>query len=362
MEQSVFYRETGPYGSQLVRSVRPDNQIVQYQLQLMTRSRPRWTVSCYLRYQNGQPQICHEITGLKAMDSFFEAYELCSDTGVLILKVLLKHLLAAEDYLMPINQFSLHPSNIYCTVDSTAFVDIQLVFWPIREQPDKQDELSLLIRSLLDSFNMAESEKAFMTAYQSGGIRKLAMLLETKDPGESRADNDREKTLCPTDKLAQIGSRLLSWLCQSKEVIVTNISRLLHELSSWLNYKAHEDQQQDNQTVLLPADPANFRMALIAAGKPGTPEENEGLRAYILVDEFMIGRDLKTCDLCLNESGIGRQHARILRRAGSFYIIDLGSRNGTYMDSKRLVKNAESLLPDQCVLQFADQTYYFQAD
>ena len=93
--------------------------------------------------------------------------------------------------------------------------------------------------------------------------------------------------------------------------------------------KGHEQTQTedgDGQTVLLSSDPAGFRMAMLAEGKPGTPEEHEGLRAFILVDEFIIGRDLKQADLVLPDPGIGRLHARITRRAGSFFINDLGSK------------------------------------
>ena len=103
-------------------------------------------------------------------------------------------------------------------------------------------------------------------------------------------------------------------------------------------------------------------MAMLAEGKPGTPEENEGLRAFILVDEFIIGRDPKNADLVLTDPGVGRIHARIIRRAGSFLISDLGSKNGTSLDGKKLLRHEETLLPDRCILQFADRAFYFQAD
>ncbi|MBP8989708.1 MAG: FHA domain-containing protein, partial [Clostridia bacterium] len=95
---------------------------------------------------------------------------------------------------------------------------------------------------------------------------------------------------------------------------------------------------------------------------PGTPAEHEGRRAFILVEEFVIGRDPKKVDLCLPDPSIGRMHARIVRRAGSFFICDLGSGNGTHLDGRRLPKHEEYLLPDQCLLQFADQLFYFQAE
>lgn len=118
----------------------------------------------------------------------------------------------------------------------------------------------------------------------------------------------------------------------------------------------------EGQTLLLSANPADFRMAMLAEGKPGTPEENEGLRAFILVDEFIIGRDPRNADLVVDDPGVGRIHARIIRRTGSFFICDLGSKNGTCLDGRKLMRNTEDLLPDRCFLQFANRAFYFQAD
>lgn len=50
---------------------------------------------------------------------------------------------------------------------------------------------------------------------------------------------------------------------------------------------------------------------------------------------FTIGRR-RSCDLCLLDTGISREHARIEYRDGIYYIIDLGSTNGTYVNSVRV--------------------------
>ena len=121
-------------------------------------------------------------------------------------------------------------------------------------------------------------------------------------------------------------------------------------------------ENEQNQTVLLNSHDDHFRMAMLSEGLPGSAEESEGLRAFILIDEFIIGRDGKTVDLALQQQTIGRRHARIIRREGTFFIIDLGSKNGTSLDGRRLNKYQEYLMPDRCRLQFADVSMYFQVD
>lgn len=59
--------------------------------------------------------------------------------------------------------------------------------------------------------------------------------------------------------------------------------------------------------------------------------EHTGLRVSIESDSFVIGRD-EECDLVLNDRAISRQHARIWREEGQFYIIDLESKNGTWVN------------------------------
>lgn len=116
-----------------------------------------------------------------------------------------------------------------------------------------------------------------------------------------------------------------------------------------------------DQTVLLQAVQTHLRFGLLSEKFPGSPEELEGLRAYILVDEFVIGRDHRLCDFTLPSPAMGRRQARIIRREGVFFVADLGSKNGTSLDGRRLNKFEEYELPDQCRLEFADMSFYFSA-
>jgi hypothetical protein len=205
------------------------------------------------------------------------------------------------------------------------------------------DEMAVIQQSL--------SEKGF------NGLLSVLQTPQSRLP-ESDQDELMQKQVLSV-KMRKLSNRFRLF----RDLLNRCVKNLLNIWKSLMNKQDDgEDPAEDCQTVLMVANPADFRMAMLAEGQPGTPEENEGLRAFILVDEFLIGRDPKDADLCLSDPGIGRLHARITRRAGSFFICDLGSRNGTRLDNRRLLKNAEQLLPDQCVLQFAERPFYFQAD
>jgi hypothetical protein len=83
--------------------------------------------------------------------------------------------------------------------------------------------------------------------------------------------------------------------------------------------------------------------------------EEAGAKFPITRDEFIIGRwdadngifpdiDLDSID---QEAKVSRRHARILQRDGSFYVEDLGSTNGTYVNrGRRLLPGTPQPLAD----------------
>lgn len=68
-----------------------------------------------------------------------------------------------------------------------------------------------------------------------------------------------------------------------------------------------------------------------------TVEEGDraGQRITIHGDDFIIGRD-EDCDLVLTERQISRQHIRIWHEGDSYYVEDLESKNGTWVNGEQL--------------------------
>jgi len=408
--------ESGCCSNLLVWSPENPADLVQYQLHLLVRQRPGYLLPCFLRFREGKPELCLDLTGLDPIDQAVTGNDLNPRNGRSLLLELLEALQDAVDRLLPIRQFSLHPSLIFHDADSK----LKLAFWPANtassENSDEEDfrEIQSLLRSIGQAYHLPSGEiERYMQEGRHGGINLLYQQVAAESAG-----SDACQTVLPGDQ--PIGQKArtrnppvwksrrfvglfamhflgvgmvvcqflihLAWPGPVKSALIIymasltvldivsltglKFSRVRQAVSSlvhWLGAllfvpKKMNTGEADAQTVLLAANPADFRMALLSEGLPGTPEENEGLRAYILIDEFVIGRDQKTSDLCLNDPGVGRQHARIIRRAGSFFICDLGSRNGTCLDGRKILKNVENILPDQCQISFAGRSFYFQAD
>jgi pSer/pThr/pTyr-binding forkhead associated (FHA) protein len=97
-----------------------------------------------------------------------------------------------------------------------------------------------------------------------------------------------------------------------------------------------------NISIPLISDPAleesivqKKHQGLIDELKPGTAMlitlDAAGQRFLIDNDFVNIGRDAKT-DIFLNDSSVSRRHVEITRRDNRFFIQDVGSLNGTYVN------------------------------
>jgi pSer/pThr/pTyr-binding forkhead associated (FHA) protein len=64
------------------------------------------------------------------------------------------------------------------------------------------------------------------------------------------------------------------------------------------------------------------------------PAERRG-QTYELDDELTLGR-ATGCQVTVDDNYVSQLHARVFRREGQFYIEDLGSTNGTYLNRKKV--------------------------
>jgi hypothetical protein len=90
---------------------------------------------------------------------------------------------------------------------------------------------------------------------------------------------------------------------------------------------------------LPPGEPVAVPAAAPGAGASAMPPLYLvfGNQKYIIdKDQFIIGRGAKSSDLPIRDGNISRKHAAVVRRAGAYYIKDLGSTNGIDFNGERI--------------------------
>ena len=76
-------------------------------------------------------------------------------------------------------------------------------------------------------------------------------------------------------------------------------------------------------------------------------------------DSTLVGRKREFADCVIDNKAIGRVHAEISRRGDAYYIKDLNSKNGTFINNVRLEPEKESVINNKDIITFANKEYFF---
>ena len=79
----------------------------------------------------------------------------------------------------------------------------------------------------------------------------------------------------------------------------------------------------------------------------------KGEAIVVDADEALVGREAN-CNVVVSHPSVSRRHALIKRKQDVFFVVDQGSANGTFVDSKRIV---DAALKDGCVLRFGSASF-----
>ncbi|MEO8359567.1 MAG: FHA domain-containing protein [Vicinamibacteria bacterium] len=79
----------------------------------------------------------------------------------------------------------------------------------------------------------------------------------------------------------------------------------------------------------------------------------KGEAIVVDADEALVGREAN-CNVIVSHPSVSRRHALIKRKQDVFFVVDQGSANGTFLDSKRIV---DATLKDGSVLRFGSASF-----
>lgn len=86
-----------------------------------------------------------------------------------------------------------------------------------------------------------------------------------------------------------------------------------------------------------------------------------GEEVLINKNNFVIGKDSEVVDYYISYNvNVSRKHAVINQIKGNYYIKDMGTTNGTYVNGFRLEKDKETMIQDGSVIVIADEEFEFR--
>lgn len=118
--------------------------------------------------------------------------------------------------------------------------------------------------------------------------------------------------------------------------------------------EVEEDSQEEKQEIYGATTLLSSEARLVSTDSRG--EETILLREETLY----VGKHRDQADIILDQEGISRLHAKVEKRDGGYFVTDLNSTNGTFVDGERLEANQGQRLEDNTRVSFGQVEYLFK--
>ena len=120
-----------------------------------------------------------------------------------------------------------------------------------------------------------------------------------------------------------------------------------------MSYQGYDDGSDD--TVILGCNQTS------TADLMGN-NENYGEKIIINKDNFVIGRLKSVVDYEITNKTVGKTHAKFIKQDNKYYLVDLESKNGTYINSTKLMPNSLYEVEDGASIVFSNVKYTFNIE
>lgn len=194
----------------------------------------------------------------------------------------------------------------------------------------------LILKNLLDKKNM-ETVKVSEPLKSNAGVNKIKGQRYTEDHAVSTS---RQDTYFQAAK-------------QSEEYIAGEFfGAASAEAGPVLQTGGDRPPISADETVILGCSQDSY--PYLRSAKSG----NTG-KIAITKPSFIIGRLEDQVDYILQNNTVGKLHAEIISKGGLYYLKDLNSRNGTYINGNKIKSNIEYKINDSDSITFADSEFTF---
>ncbi len=283
----------------------------QYQVEMLVRNQIPGLLSCRLSLIDRKALFYYEITSRQSLRLVLERKRLSSRELRLMLEELLAVVQVCSEYLLDTDKIFLNPDYIYLEPDSW---ELSFCYFPFCQQ-DIQEELLELAEYLLDHLD-SQDQKVVSLGYE---FYRMA--------GE---------------KYLSLGEMLGKWK-EEEEITEEKIVELDCDPIP------AEDKSISSETMILKRKKGES--LVLRSENPAYPDMK------ITGDSFLIGKKKDVVDGWIKARGISRIHGKISKEEGQYYLTDLNSTNGTYLNGGRLEVNEKARIRCGDCVGFGDVRY-----
>ncbi len=186
----------------------------------------------------------------------------------------------------------------------------------------------------------------FLTVTQAGGVTflitaALAYALSSEKSGKKKTGRERKK------------ETEVRWELPESEEEPRMMRGKSESMESHQDLPQHAEENVGATTLLWKGEEEyQPHLTLISMN----PRERNSI--VLVKDSYVIGKLKTKADICLEEDGISRIHAKIQKEGEEYYLCDMNSTNGTFINGRRLGVNEKVPLHVSDEIAFARTEYY----
>lgn len=324
------------------------------------------------RQENGQEYYCYKITGRKALNGIYAMMSIGERQVRSVLCQIFKIMDDAKEYLLSENDFLLLPNYIFASLPK---MEIELCYVPGYAVPLKE-QMEGLFEYLLNRVDY-EDKRAVELLYDcymlcvraQGGIKEIRERIEREpeeksekeEPHDGIEDGELKEIAEEGWQEAKEGRQEEKMIAESPGSYVTWLTdRFFHRKKKEAllvadQREAYHAERKPERSEMSEEKALTERTVLLSvAGQREEAQllnEETGEVVFLTKFPFYIGSVGKYADYVLSQSGVSRIHCCINKKEEGYYLSDLNSTNGTYLDGKEVLPGKEELLWSGAVLR-----------
>lgn len=345
---------------------------------------------------DGVVRFWYNITGKHTLEDYLERRQVDSGLLHLLFGALEKLCGELAAYFLVEQHVLLNPAYVYLDVAQNS---LEFVYLP-GYQEDIRDSFQTLMEQLLRRLNHGDKQASAMAyeMYQHSLKREESfsdMLLKALDAGHGEKDDGREageegekdflqvETGCGESVNRPrefVSERNMAWPeKEAKEPVrkaaarEKTLSASLRERAGWFKLRRGSRENRREPTpvfreepryaaLLEPETPAQTEVLNISREFQGRlVYQGEGNLPDILLDSprIVLGKNQQEADVCIPGRSVSRIHARLEQTEGEYYLEDLNSTNGTYVNGELLEYRQKVKLSSRDRVIFGAEEYIF---
>ena len=322
----------------------------------------------YTMEMNGYLQFWYEISGKKSLRDFFEQEGVSRENLYLVFRGISQAFLRLSEFLIQEDGVYMDPDTVFLEKDSQK-AKVYLCYCPLHHC-DYLEQLRSIMKYIIAAADHRQAEitelcyKMFAITEQS--VFSLADLLACLEEVKSKPKELESADILEAAR--EVGEDFFDEM-EEEETATGLFEKIKENFRKWRKkffYKKEELFPEDDvmsdlefeevecatETVLL-AENMNF-----CCGKLMYEGGGNGDKDYIISHSpFRIGSKEGGNDAVLHSSVVSRYHAKIFKRDGIYYLEDLNSKNGTYLNGQMISYHEAMPLKSRDTISFADVVY-----